>query len=232
MGPFRRMGLRFFEAGDSRAATLGGMKADPERKGRLRPLPSPFGADAPDAELVRAIAEGNKAALHAAWNRYVGAVRGTLRACLGDDAAVEDLVQEVFLGLYRSAGRIRDPLALRPYLTGAAANAASLELRSRGRRRRWYRLFHWWLGEPIGSPNVDQRDALRSLRDLLARIPAREREAFVLRYAQDLTPGEVAQALRIPLGTAKRAIAEGRRRVLLRAQNEPALREYLRQERL
>ena len=118
--------------------------ADPERKGWLRPLASPFGAQTPDAELVRAVAEGNKAALHAVWNRYVGAVRATLRGCLGDDAAVDDLAQEVFLGFYRTAGRLREPSALRPYLTGAAANAASLEIRSRTRRRRWYRLFHWW----------------------------------------------------------------------------------------
>ena len=53
----------------------------------------------------------------------------------------------------------------------------------------------------------------------------------MLRYVQDLTPAEVAQALGIPVGTAKRAISEGRRRVLLRAQNEPALLQYLRQER-
>lgn len=211
---------------------MGVLLGDPERKGRLHPVPSPFGADTPDAELVRAVAEGKKAALHAVWSRYIAAVRATLRACLGDDAAVDDLAQEVFLGFYRSAARIRTPSALRPYLTGAAANAASLELRSRVRRRRWYSLFHWWSRDAVGTSNVDGRDALRSLRDLLARVPDREREAFVLRYVQDLTPGEVAQALGIPVGTAKRAISDGRRRVLRRAQREPALLQYLRQERL
>lgn len=205
---------------------------DPERKGRLHPIPSPFGADTSDADLVRAVAEGKKAALHAVWSRYIAAVRATLRACLGDDAAVDDLAQEVFLGFYRSAARIRTPSALRPYLTGAAANVASLELRSRVRRRRWYRLFHWWSRDEVASPTVDGRDALRTLRELLTHIPDREREAFVLRYVQDLTPGEVAQALGIPMGTAKRAISDGRRRVLRRAQNEPALLQYLREERL
>ena len=206
--------------------------AAPERKGRLRPLASPFGAQTSDADLVEAVAEGNKAALHAVWSRHVSAVRATLRACLGDDAAVEDLAQEVFLGFYRSAGRLREPSALRPYLTGASVNAASLEIRSRTRRRRWYRLFHFWSRDPIHSPSGDDSDALRSLRELLTRIPSREREAFVLRYVEDLTPGEVARALGIPVGTAKRAISEGRRRVLLRAQREPALVPYLRQERL
>ena len=86
----------------------------------------------------------------------------------------------------------------------------------------------------VHEPDVDERDALRSLREVLSRISDREREAFVLRYVEDLTPVEVAEALGIPKGTAKRAISEGRRRVLLRAQKEPALLQYLgsSQERL
>jgi DNA-directed RNA polymerase specialized sigma24 family protein len=58
-------------------------------------------------------------------------------------------------------------------------------------------------------------------------IPERERQAFVLRYVQDLSPEEVAQALRIPKGTAKRAIAKGRSLVLLRARKDAALMQYL-----
>ncbi len=204
---------------------------DPERKPRLVPLGSPYEVDTADADLVKAVSEGNKDALRAVWDRYVASVRATLRSCLGSDAAIEDLAQEVFLGFYRSAGRIREPSALRPYLLGSAANVASLEIRSRSRRRRWYavyRLFRRVSRDAVGTPHVEERDALRSLHEVLARIPTRERNAFVLRYVQDLTPIEVAQALGIPVGTAKRAISQGRRRVLLRARNEPALMDYLR----
>jgi RNA polymerase sigma-70 factor (ECF subfamily) len=143
---------------------------------------------------------------------------------------VDDLTQDVFLAFYRSASRIRDPSALRAYLLGVATKLASTEIRSRTRRGRWYRLFHWssMAGGAGRSPDADERDALRSLRDLLFRIPDRERQAFVLRYIQDLSPTEVAQAMGIPKGTAKRAISEGRRRVLLGAQKEPALVQYLR----
>jgi RNA polymerase sigma-70 factor, ECF subfamily len=204
--------------------------ADPERKPRLVPLGSPYPVAPADAALVKSVAEGDKEALRTVWDRYAASVRSTLRSCLGRDAAIEDLVQEVFLGFYRSAGRIREPSALRPYLLGAAAKAASLEIRSRSRRRRWYdvyRLFRRSSSDGAGSSQVEGRDALRTLHDLLARIPPRERHAFILRYVQDLTPTEVAQALGIPLGTAKRAIAQGRSRVFLRARNEPALMDYL-----
>jgi RNA polymerase sigma-70 factor, ECF subfamily len=207
---------------------------DPERNNRLIAVPSPFGADTPDTELVQAVVEGNKVALRAVWDRYVTAVRTTLRSCLGTDPMIDDLAQEVFLTFYRSAGRIRDRSALRSYFLGIATKLAFSEIRARSRRNRWYRLFHWSFDSAARSPDVDERDALRSLHDVLSHIPDRERQAFVLRYVQDLAPTEVAQALGIPKGTAKRAISEGRRRVLLRAQKEPALVEYLRssQERL
>jgi RNA polymerase sigma-70 factor (ECF subfamily) len=202
---------------------------DTERNNHLIMVPSPSAAEMTDADLVLAVVDGDKAALRAVWDRHITAVRSTLRSCLGRDSAVDDLAQEVFLSFYRSASRIRDPSVLRPYLLGAAAKLASAEIRSRTRRNRWYRLFHWssMAGRTTHGPDVDEREALRSLRDVLSKVSDRERQAFVLRYVQDLTPTEVAQALGIPKGTAKRAISEGRRRVMLRAQKEPALAEYL-----
>ncbi len=203
---------------------------DSERTPHLVAIPSPFPVEMSDADLVAAVVEGNKEALRTVWDRYIASVRATLSACLGRDHVIDDLAQEVFIIFYRSAGRIREPSALRPFLLGVAAKMASSEIRSRTRRDRWHRLFHRASGEAsaVRSPDIDERDALRSLRELLSRISDRERQAFILRYVQDLSPPEVAEALGIPKGTAKRAISEGRRRVLLRAQKDPALVQYLR----
>jgi RNA polymerase sigma-70 factor, ECF subfamily len=205
-------------------------------QGHLVSMLSPFLSEATDAELVSSVVEGNKQALRVVWDRYLAQVRATLRSLLGSDLVIDDLAQEVFLTFYRSASRIRDPSALRPYLLGVATRLASFEIRTRSRRNRWYRLFHRSvIDRGIGaSPEVDERDVLRSLRVLLSKLPERERQACVLRYIQDLSPTEVAVAMGIPMGTAKRAISEGRRRLLLGAQKEPGLRQYLRssQERL
>ena len=225
-----RLGERaIVEPGEVRATTEEMSRMDHERKNHLAAVRSPGPAQMTDTDLVLAVAEGDKTALRTVWDRHITSVRSTLRSCLGRDSAVDDLAQEVFLSFYRSAARIRDPSALRPYLLGAAAKLASGEIRSRMRRNRWYRLFHWSssAGRAVRGPDVDERDALRSLRDVLSKIPDRERQAFVLRYVEDLTPTEVAQALGIPKGTAKRAISEGRRRVMARAQREPALAQYL-----
>jgi RNA polymerase sigma-70 factor, ECF subfamily len=213
-----------------RAATQETKAMDQEHNSHLVALPCSRPSEMTDADLVASVIEGDKAALRVVWDRYIAPVRATLRSCLGGDHAIDDLAQEVFLSFYRSAARLRDPSALRPYLLGAAARLASAEMRARSRRLRWYRLFHWssTIGRVGQGPDVDERDALRSLRRVLSRLPARESQAFVLRHVHDLSPVEVAQALGIPLGTAKRAISEGRHRVLLRAQQEPALSYYLR----
>jgi RNA polymerase sigma-70 factor (ECF subfamily) len=216
----------YSEAGSARPATEEVTMTGPERD-RLVPSPPPYGAEVSDAELVKAVAEGSTTALRAVWDRHITSVRSTLRSSLGSDPAIDDLVQEVFLSFHRSASSIRDPSALRAYLIGTAARAASLELRSRSRRGRWYRLFHWAIKDVSSGPIVEERDALRSLHDVLTRIPARAREAFVLRYVQDLTPGGVAEALGMSEGSAKRAIAQGRRRVVFWARREPALAPYL-----
>jgi RNA polymerase sigma-70 factor (ECF subfamily) len=218
------------EPSEVRATTEDTRFMDPGRKRHLVALPVPLPAEMTDADLVLAVVNGDKVALRAVWDRHCAPVRATLRSCLGHDDTIDDLAQEVFVSFYRSAGRLRDPSALRPYLLGTAVKLASAEIRARTRRNRLYRLFHWsaGAGRIAHSPDVDDRDALRSLREVLARVPDRERRAFLLRYVEDLTPMEVAQALGIPKGTAKRAISEGRRRVLLRAQTVPALVHYLR----
>src|SRR5678815_866642 len=90
-----------------------------------------------DAELVHAVAHGDHSALAAVWTKYVGDVRGMIQSCLGADSALDDLVQDVFLGFYRNAGRLSSPSALRSYLLGIAARTCALELRTRKRRTRW-----------------------------------------------------------------------------------------------
>jgi DNA-directed RNA polymerase specialized sigma24 family protein len=74
---------------------------------------------------------------------------------------------------------------------------------------------------------VDSRDSLRALRSVLDRVPELPRMAFILRYAEDLSPEEVAIALGVSNARARRAITKGRERVLALGRREPALVVYL-----
>jgi RNA polymerase sigma-70 factor (ECF subfamily) len=183
-----------------------------------------------DAELVNAVAEGDHAALAAVWERYVNDVRGMISSVLGPDPGTDDLVQNVFLGFYRNAGRLGSPSALRSYLLGIAVRACAFEIRTRTRRHRWFRFTR--TGElpegPLVESPIEPRDSLRALRDVLERLPELPRMAFILRYAEDLSPEEVAIALGVSNAKARRAITKGRESVLALGQREPALQRYLR----
>src|SRR5690349_12052127 len=101
---------------------------------------SPFPRDRlGDSELVEAVARGDTAAVGVAWDRYSHVVRGVLRSNLGVDAAVEDLLQDVFVAFLRGASELRDPSALRAYLVSVAVRLVLVELRRR-RVRRWVML--------------------------------------------------------------------------------------------
>lgn len=192
----------------------------------LRELPRP---PQDDAVLVAALARGDQGALAALWRRHASAVRATLYGCLGPDAALDDLLQDIFLVLYRSAASLREPERVRSYLLGAAVRRARFERRTRGRRARWLTSYATETSDAHASPEVEGRDALRTLFRVLEQLPERARAAFVLRYVQALEPSEVAAALGVSLATAKRDLAYARERVTFHARREPALAEYLSQ---
>jgi RNA polymerase sigma-70 factor (ECF subfamily) len=186
-------------------------------------------SQASDADLVGAVARGDERALAQVWERYVREVRISIRSSLGPDPAVDDLVQEVFLAFYRGASRMQNPRALRAYLLGAAMRLTAFEIRTRRRRFRRLRLTQRGsLPEIVVEATTESSDALATLREVLLRVRELPRMAFELRYLFDLSPSQVALALEVSEATARRAITEGRARVLELSRREPALAPYLR----
>ena len=128
---------------------------------------------------------------------------------VGDQNSAEDVVQEAFLGLYRSLPRLRDPDKALPYLRASVLNGCRSVLRARGRAR-LRRVPHEptvWSAESAALSRDDRRAVLAAT----ARLPRRQREVLVLRYYLDLTDHEIAEALRVSRGTvsstASRALA-------------------------
>ncbi|HVW27442.1 MAG TPA: RNA polymerase sigma factor [Polyangiaceae bacterium] len=183
-----------------------------------------------DSELVEAVARGDTAALGVVWDRYAQVVRSVLRSNLGVDAAVEDLLQEVFIAFFRGAATLRDASALRAYLVSVAVRLVFVELRRR-RVRRWVTLSpRGQVPEMASEPSdLDGALALRGLYRLLEQLPPRRRVAFVLRQVQGLEIAEVAAALRTSESTAKREVSRARRAIVARAKRlEPSLWEFIR----
>lgn len=181
-----------------------------------------------DAELVRAAARGEADAVEVIWERYAALVRGVLRGSLGPDHAIEDLLQEVFVGFLKGAKNIHEGAALRGYLVGVAVRLAALELRRR-KIRRWVTLTPTGtLPERAEAPaDAEARAALVALHRVLDGVSSRRRLAFVLRHVQGLEILDVATSLGISESTARRELDKARTFVLKRAEREPALLPYI-----
>lgn len=128
-----------------------------------------------------------------------------LATLLGADDP-EDVVQEAFVRLHRSHSRLRDPGAALPYLRTTVVNLS----RSRLRHLRVVRR-----GVP-GSPDVASaehsavlREDHREVVEALLALPARQREALVLRYWLDLSEAEIATAMGISRGAVKSHASRG-----------------------
>lgn len=165
-----------------------------------------------DAELVGAVAAGRPDALEAAYRRHSIAVLGMARRVTLDVALAEEVVQEVFLRLWRRPERFDAARAsLRAYLLiDARARAIELirsETARRGREDRKARL------DSVGSADTDREvwELLLAdhLRDALDSLTDGEREAIELAYYGGCTYRQVASMLGEPEGTVKSRIRSG-----------------------
>jgi RNA polymerase sigma factor (sigma-70 family) len=124
---------------------------------------------------------------------------------VGDAESAQDVVQDAFLGLYRSWPRLRDPAKAPVYLRAAVLNGARGVLRARNRSR-LLRLRHdppVWSAEAAVMVREDHRAVLAAV----ARLSPRQRDVLALRYYVGLSHAEIAESLSITTGTVSSTIS-------------------------
>ena len=138
---------------------------------------------------------------------YAGHAVGLIRLAvvmLGDRAVAEEVVQEAFCGLYQNWGRLADPSKALPYARSAVLNRCRSALR---RRARWQSRMpvgpQSWETTESAESSVLSSEEHRTVLAALRRLPARQREALVLRFYLELGEAEIAEAMGISPGTVK-----------------------------
>lgn len=168
--------------------------------------------DAGDAALVTSVARYDEAALAELYRRHAGAVFALARRLTNDQATGEDVVQEVFLRLWRDPERFDpDRGALRPFLLSDTHARAVDRIRSDvARRRREDRDAERVVTtrDDVATAVVDRSTALH-VRDALESLPEDERSIIDLAYFGGHSYREAAEVLGIPEGTAKSRIRSG-----------------------
>ena len=125
----------------------------------------------------------------------------------GDQPTAEDIVQDAFLGLCRRWPSLHEPGNALGYLRASVLNGCRSVHRVRFRRQ------GITLDPPPDSLSAEDiavlGEANREVLAAIRRLPARQREAVVLRYYLDMTEDQAAQAMGISRGTVKSATSRG-----------------------
>jgi RNA polymerase sigma-70 factor (ECF subfamily) len=178
--------------GGCRAASRGGTVRAVESSGSL---------------LAARLAAGDDRALAEVFDELGPAVHAAALQIVGDRAAAQDVVQDVFVELWCHPQRFDETLgSLRTYLTLCARHRAldvvRSELRRTGREERHARLLPA-PRPPTPGEQVSDADTAATVRAAVRRLPPDQRRVVELAYFDGLSYRDVARRMGIPEGTAK-----------------------------
>lgn len=156
-----------------------------------------------DWSLINRVVDRDETALALLYDRYAGLVCATLNRILRDTAAAEEILQDIFLQIWRNAGNF-DPArgSLSGWLIVAARNRAISRLRRNRPDTR-----EVMEKDVVVAGNVEtelaQKQMMGKVQAALNGLSAEQQQAVQLAYFEGLTHSEIAARTGDPLGTVK-----------------------------
>jgi RNA polymerase sigma factor (sigma-70 family) len=164
------------------------------------------------------VAQRDADALEALYERYGRPAYSLARRILTEETLAQDVVQEVFLSLWRNAGRFdagRGTVAT--YLLSMTHHRAVDVVRREENLRRWRTSDEGLELEPDPKARVEDEveasERRAEVRAALKDLPDPQRQALLLAYFGGYTQREVAALIGVPLGTVKTRMAAGMRKM-------------------
>ncbi len=172
-----------------------------------------------DLDLWERTRSGDAEAFGALYERHARAVQSYCLWRTADLQAAEDATATVFLEAWRKRGRLTlgtDSAAA--LLLGIANNVVRRQWRSQRRYRDALERVRnaGQIPSDLEAEAIARVDAIRQLRDggeAIRQLPRREQEVLALLAWSDLSYGEIAEALGLPVGTVRSRLARARARL-------------------
>jgi RNA polymerase sigma-70 factor (ECF subfamily) len=177
---------------------------------------SPKGNDqvSPDATLMQQLLRRDVSAFEQLYERHSRIVYSLVLRILRQGTTAEEVVQDVFLQLWRNSARYDLSRPFVPWLLTLARNRAldNLRLKSERQRRRVEQTEEFpqiATAAPEYEKSLDERRRAERVRSLMSSLPAAQKKAIELAYFEGLSHSEIAASLHEPLGTVKSWIRNG-----------------------
>lgn len=182
----------------------------------------------PDSELMIRVANGDARAFEAIYDRHRAQAFGLAVRVTGRRSTAEEVTQDAFLSLWRSARDFQPERAsLKTWLLTLVRNRGIDSLRSQVRHENTVDLDSPVAGHLEAAERtaeqVTQMEESRHARLLLGDLPAAQREVIELAYFGGLTQVEIAGKVGIPVGTVKGRARLGLEKLRQSAETESLL---------
>ncbi len=167
------------------------------------------------AGLAGYVLDGDHQAFERLYNETIGNVYRTLYMLTGSPRDAEDVAQEVYLELYRNIRKYDGSRSFRNWMYGIVVRQHSSFKRKRWREfRKEQKERERHSNEAVAKPvSARSQDATDDVMDNLDQLPDKLKQVLVLRYINDLSQQDIADALHIPVGTVKSRLSQALRRM-------------------
>ena len=162
----------------------------------------------PDSALIERMTTGDESALSTLYDRYSAMLFGLLTRILQDREAAEEVLQDMFLQLWRNPGQFdANRGSLPTWLMVVGRNRAISRLRGKRNREVMEENEGDFAGTFVSDQNIED-EAVRSelaqkIKSALATLPDEQRQALELAYYEGMSQSEIAAKTGSPLGTVK-----------------------------
>lgn len=162
-----------------------------------------------DWSLLERIQQKDEAALSALYDRYSGLVYSAAKRILRDTGAAEEILQDLFFQVWRTAERF-DPTrgSLAGWLLVAARNRAISKLRRKSGKTE--ELQENGVAVTVSLESISTQNLLlEKVHAVMGSLPDGQREAMEFAYFEGMSHSEIAEKTGQPLGTIKTRIRSG-----------------------
>lgn len=194
----------------------------------VRALPSPTRAHTTEDEgLLRRAGAGDMAAFREVFVRHRADVARLVYRMLSAPSDLEDVVQEVFVQVFRSLKDFRGQSKFSTWLHRVTVNVVLMHRRSaRSRPVLAAEAPDEAVADerqPLPDEEAERRERMRAFQRLLGRLAEKKRIVFVLHELEGLSPAEIAEIVGAPVLTVRTRLFYARRELEAMLGDEPAL---------
>ena len=164
-----------------------------------------------DQLLVLLCQLGDKAAFGTLFERYYGPITYYVRRLLDDEDSADDIVQDVWLAVFRRIRTLKDPEAFRVWVYRIARNKA---IGTRRARRFWKLLDEESPEEAVPADDDLPSERAEQVHACLRGLRPHHREVLTLRFMQQMNYEQISAVLDCPIGTVKSRLYHAKQSLL------------------